>query len=206
MIALSTDQKPNRPTARSMILCVATLAMIFSVTGCQHFGGRDDCDSCNKDGRGRGRNGRNGPSFDRPFPLGEVTDAFWETQQTNAEAADFIFYDHEFEGNTARLAPAAKKHLMAVALRFEHVPFPIVIEESPHNRTPELDEARRRMIIEQLGRLGIDRAEERVVISNAFAEGITAIEGERAYYSTLGGTFGDGGGFGRRGGYGGSYR
>ena len=43
-----------------------------------------------------------GPAYDRPFPLGQVTDAHWETQQTNAEASDFIFYDHEFVGNTAQ--------------------------------------------------------------------------------------------------------
>ena len=44
-----------------------------------------------------------GPPYDRPFPLGQVTDAHWETQQTNAEAADFIFYDHEFEGRNSRM-------------------------------------------------------------------------------------------------------
>ncbi len=61
-----------------------------------------------------------GPPHDRPFPVGQVTDAHWETQQTNAEAADFIFYDHEFRydatGNhvdTAQLSPLAKKHLEA---------------------------------------------------------------------------------------------
>ncbi len=51
------------------------------------------------------------PSYDRPFPLGAVTDVFWETQQTNAEATDFILYDHEFKGNTAQLAPLARRHL-----------------------------------------------------------------------------------------------
>src|SRR4051794_41615205 len=96
-----------------------------------------------------------GPPHDRPFPLGQVTDAHWETQQTNAEAADFVFYDHEFRYDTknrvdtAELTPGAKKHLMQVALRLEHVPFPVVIEESPHNGRPELDQARRRTIVEQ---------------------------------------------------------
>src|SRR4051812_4370689 len=66
------------------------------------------------------------PAGDRPFPLGEVNDAHWETQETNAQAAKFIFHDHEFVGDTAELAPSAKKHLMQVALRLEHVPFPVV--------------------------------------------------------------------------------
>ena len=55
------------------------------------------------------------PSYDRPFPLGAVTDVFWKTQQTNAEATDFILYDHEFKGNTAQLAPLARRHLEEIA-------------------------------------------------------------------------------------------
>jgi len=143
---------------------------------------------------------RRAPAADRPFPLGAVTDAIWETQQTNAEAADFIFYDHEFVGDTAQLTPAAKKHLMQVALRLEHVPFPVVVEESEHNAQPALDQQRRKTIVEQLGRIGVDNAENRVVIANAFAEGFTAVEGESAYYSTLHGTLDGGGGWsgGRR--------
>src|SRR4030095_4753909 len=125
---------------------------------------------------------RGGAMADRPFPIGQVTDSFWETQQTNAEAADFIFYDHEFRGNTAELAPGAKKHLEQVALRLEHVPFPVVIEESPHDARPDLDQARRRTIVEQLARIGVVNAEERVIVANAFPEGYTAQEAEAAYY------------------------
>ncbi|QDU26057.1 hypothetical protein ETAA8_60990 [Anatilimnocola aggregata] len=147
-----------------------------------------------------------GPAFDRPFPIGQSTDSFWETQQTNAEAADFTFYDQEFRGDTAELGPGAKKHLESVALRLEHVPFPIVVEESRHNARPQLDEARRRTIVMHLNRMGITNADERVVVANAFAEGFTAIEAEDSYYSgILSGGFG--GGAGRRfGGTGGMYR
>jgi hypothetical protein len=153
-----------------------------------------------------GRQADNRPQVDRPFPVGQVTDSFWETQQTNAEAADFIFYDHEFRGNTAELAPGAKKHLEQVALRLEHVPFPVVIEQSPHNARPELDQARRRVIVEQLARIGVTNAQERVVVANAFPEGLTAQEAEAGYYQGVL-TGGFTGGVGRRfGGYGGVYR
>jgi hypothetical protein len=146
-----------------------------------------------------------GPGADRPFPVGQVTDSFWETQQTNAEAADFIFYDHEFRGNTAQLSPGAKQHLEQVALRLEHAPFPVVIEQSLHNAHPELDEARRQTIVEQLARIGVPSAEERVVVANAFPEGYTGIESENSYYNVIGDAFG--GGAGRRfGGTGGFYR
>jgi hypothetical protein len=152
-----------------------------------------------------------GPPMDRPFPLGQVTDSFWETQETNAEAADFIFYEHEFRYDTQRhvetaeLAPGAKRHLEQVALRLEHVPFPIVIEASEHEAHPDLSRARRQTIVEQLNRMGIVNADERVVVAPRFAEGRTAIEAERTYYNILFSGFQ--GGAGRRfGGYGGAYR
>jgi len=138
------------------------------------------------------------PPYDRPFPLGAVSDVFWETQQTNAEAADFIFYDHEFVGDTAELAPGATEHLEQVALRLEHVPFPVVIEQSRHDAHPQLDLARRQVIAEHLARMGHPDSDGRVVVAAAFAEGFTAVEGARAYHSTLGGNFTNGGGTGRR--------
>jgi hypothetical protein len=74
------------------------------------------------------------------------------------------------------------------------------------NAKPELDFARRQTIVMQLARLGVPNVEERVVIANAFAEGFTAIEGERNYYSgIIGSRFGGGGGR-RFGGSGGMYR
>jgi hypothetical protein len=182
-------------------LLIAAGASLTAV-GCHHG-------DCHGDGGGlfgRNRHGRDkGPAHDRPFPVGQVSDSFWETQQTNAEAADFVFYDHEFKGNTAELAPGAKKHLEQVALRIEHVPFPIVIEQSEHNARPMLDEARRRTIVEQLARMGVTNAEGRVVVANSFAEGITGVEAENAYWNVIGGQWGAGGGR-RFGGMGGMYR
>lgn len=164
-----------------------------------HRGGGDPC--ANGNGTGRG----NQAPYDRPFPLGAVTDVFWETQQTNAEAADFIFYDHEFRGETAQLSPAAKRHLEQIALRWEHVPFPVVIEMSEHNAKPQLDRARRQVIAEQLARLGIHNPEGRVVIADAYTPGLPGVQAERLYYRSLGNQFN--GGMGARfGGRGGTFR
>jgi len=143
-----------------------------------------------------------GPTSDRPFPIGQVSDSHWETQQTNAEAADFIVHLHEFVEETAKLAPGTKDHLEQIALRLEHVPFPVVIERYPHRRWPELDEARRRIIVESLARMGVPDAEHRVVIAPSFAEGFTAREGEQAYNQVFGSNFSGGSGFGG-GGFGG---
>jgi hypothetical protein len=86
------------------------------------------------------------------------------------------------------------------------VPFPVVVEQSPHNRQPAVDQARRQTIIEHLGRLGALDVQDRVIIANAFPEGLTAQEAEAAYY---GGVLTDsfGGGTSRRfGGFGAVYR
>jgi hypothetical protein len=85
------------------------------------------------------------------------------------------------------------------------VPFPVVIEQSLHNAKPELDLARRQTVVEQLARLGVQNIEERVIVANAFPEGLTGIEAENAYYNIISNYFG--GGAGRRfGGTGGFYR
>ena len=149
--------------------------------------------------RGVPREQKLGPPYDRPFALGQVSDSHWETQQTNAEASDFILYDHEFVGNTAKLNTGGKKHLLQIALRVEQVPFPVVVEQSPRNRNPRLDTQRRQAVVDTLTKLGLELVDSRVVVAPAFNEGIAASEGEANYYSTLGhGNFGVGGGVGRR--------
>ena len=124
-------------------------------------------------------------------------------QVDTGAGADSFSYD---DGDTAELGPGAKRHLEMVAMRLEHVPFPIVIEQSQHNAKPQLDAARRQTIVMHLNRMGITGADERVVVAGAFAEGYTGIEAERAYYGgVLNGGFN--GGAGRRfGGTGGVYR
>lgn len=178
--------------AAAALVCLPSLGCLHHRVGCN--------DGCHSGLLGHHHGARGyaafGPSYDRPFPLGQVTDSFWETQQTNAEAADFIFHDHEFVEDTALLGPSAKRHLEQVALRLEHVPFPVVIERSEFDYRPEMDEARRRMIVEQLARMGVPDAGGRVVISETFAPGITALEAEQAYYRTLGNQNSGGGRFG----------
>lgn len=171
---------------------VSSLGMVclLTFTGCQRF----NCSA---------------PSS-RPFPLGAVSDAFWETQQTNAEAGDFIFFQHEFRGQTAELAPGTKRHLESVALRLEQVPFPVVIEQNNFGHDPELDQKRQEVVVGHLTRMaGLDM-KSRVIIAPAFTKGISGIEGAQAYYSNFDnagyGTGAGGGGLGRGyGGFGGGF-
>ena len=124
---------------------------------------------------------RPGPPYDRPFPLGQVTDAHWDTQMTNGQASSFVFYDHEFIGDTTKLNVAGQKHLIQVAVRLKHVPFPIVIEETPNRKNPNLDKARRQLVIDRFGELGLHDLECRVIIAPAITEGLTGRQAEEVY-------------------------
>ena len=124
---------------RKWILGLGLLAtsVVWTASGCVH----------NNDARGA--------AHDRPFPLGAVTDAHWETQQTNAEAADFIVYTHEFRGDTTQLGPAGRRHLEEMALRLHHVPFPVVVATVENDANPELDRQRREAIAHHLAAMGV---------------------------------------------------
>ena len=58
-------------------------------------------------------------------PLGTVSDTYWQQQETNAEATEFIIYEHEFAGNTVRLNRAGEDHIKQIAVRAPNVPFPV---------------------------------------------------------------------------------
>ncbi len=140
----------------SSFVLLLTLGVSAVQAACPIFDGNGRC--CN--------NGMNGgvwsrswnkpalPPYDRPFPLGQVSDAFNETQQTNAEAADFILYDYEFVGDTATLNPKGRDHMIQIARRLPHVPFPVVVEmtEKTNNveenqRLATIDETRRANVV-----------------------------------------------------------
>jgi hypothetical protein len=121
------------------------------------------------------------PPYDRPFPLGQVTDSHWDTQMTNAQASSFIFYDHEFIGETTKLNVLGQRHLVQVAIRLRHVPFPVVIEETPNHKNPKLDADRRQAILDRFAELGLQCLDARVIIAPAIAEGILGPEAEQIY-------------------------
>jgi hypothetical protein len=147
--------------------------------------------------------------------LGQVSDAIWQDQEVNAEAAKFVVYLHEFQNGTARLNLGGEDHVKQIATRLqEGVPFPVVIERSmntpipseyqfPVHPNPALDNERRQVVVAALRLMGVADAEQRVVVAPAFSEAATSQEAEAAYLRGLqnGRTSGDfGGGFGGFGG------
>lgn len=65
-----------------------------------------------------------------PRPFGSVVDAFNNIQETNAEASDFVIYQHEWIGATSQLGSAGQDHIKEIARRLSATPFPVLVEPS----------------------------------------------------------------------------
>lgn len=132
-----------------------------------------------------------------PATLGSQTvDPFFMKQEENAEASDFVIYEHEFQGNTVRLNADGEDHLRSIADRLmQGQNYPVIVERSsmskkegtkyglPVHNDPALDEERRAVISELLAGLNVPSAN--VVIAPALTPGFTEPEGERAFNTAL---------------------
>lgn len=179
------------------ILSVLTLVVL----GASLVNAGFPCNGCGNGGLfGGGKSKPAMPPYDRPFPLGHVSDAFWETQQTNAEAADFILYDYEFVGNSATLNPMGRDHMTQIARRLPHVPFPIVIEMSEKTNDPEenreliqIDETRRANVVMWLQKFYADdptmdpeQIANRVVIAPDFVYQVNSQQAVHDFRAAMG--------------------
>lgn len=148
------------------------------------------------------------------YPLGSVVRAHTHTMQTNAEASDFILHRHEFVDETTELTSDGKDHLLEIAARLPGTPFPVLVQRSANNATPELDARRRESIVRVLAELDVPDADVRTFVAPTYGRGLTGREAESNYIRYLSTRRGRGiGGFGAPrgrfgffGGFGGSVR
>lgn len=151
----------------------------------------------------------------RPLPLGTHVDPWFQAQESNAEAIDFVVREHEWMGNSALLTEAGKDHVKQIAARANQQVFPILIEPSsksvradatyqfPVSNDSELDASRRAMLVEALQMLGVPDADSRVVVAPDMVPGYETYDVTRAISNGLNGGGGSGGGNGGFGGSGG---
>ena len=131
------------------------------------------------------------------LPLGSTVRAWYQVMETNAEAVDFIIYDHDFVGDTARLTPDGRDHVWEIAARMRSTPFPVIVQRSENNSNPELDALRRQIVVAALSSLGNADAEQRTVVSTPYGPGYNATQAEPMYYQHVrSGGFGNNGAFG----------
>lgn len=159
--------------------------------------------------------------YDAVAPLGTISDDIWQKQEENGEASDFVIYESEFVGATAKLNAAGEDHVKQIAVRMVSTPFPVIVEPSsmsvnqsdeykyPVNGNDDLDMHRRNVIVKILTAMNVQDADERVVVAPALAPGFEGFEAYRAYTNGFqnrnnNGGFGGFGGFGSGfGGFGG---
>lgn len=146
-----------------------------------------------------------------PRPMGAINDEYWRSQESNAEASDFVIYEHEWTGNSTNMNDAGKEHLKQIAVRAANVPFPILVERSSMSTRPgtkykfpvhndeQLDMQRRELIVAALGEMGVTDADQRVSVSHALTPGFQSYEAERAYSRGFNGQMGGMGGMGMGG-------
>jgi hypothetical protein len=148
-------------------------------------------------------------------PLGSLSDPVWQNQETNAEMADFIVYQHEFKKDSEYLNTGGEDHVKEIAARLlEGQDAQVVVERSdmsprqntryeyPVHPNPKLDMRRREIIVRSLVAMGVLDADSRVVVAPSFAQGLRAGEAEQAFRNgmrNVGGGMG-GGLFGGMGG------
>ncbi len=151
-----------------------------------------------------------------PSPLGALSDPIWERQEANAGPAKFIVYQHEFKKDSEWLNTGGEDHVKQIAARLQRgVDVQVIIERSmtspraemeypyPVYPNPELDMRRREIVVRCLAAMGVEDADECVVVAPSFAQGITGNEADAAYRQGLGGAGFGAPGIGGLGGFGG---
>ena len=181
-------------------------------TGCcrPSFIGCGGC--CGLFGGLKGRLSHRSLAIPDQYPVGAVERAHFHQMQTNAEAADFILYQHDFVGETAELTPDGKDKILEIAARMRSTPFPVLVERTWNNADPELDSYRRELVVMVLAEKGNPDANNRTFVSPAYGPGKQSLEAAPEYYQNTyissgnnqnnngGGGGGGGGGFGGGGG------
>jgi hypothetical protein len=128
------------------------------------------------------------------LPPGVVGGAHFETMATNALQSKYVIYRHEWIanindegtrilGNAApedlvKLSRSGVQHLQAMASNLSRVNYPVILETS---YDPELDEARRCMVLETLCPMLPEAADVNVVIAVPNEEGMRGPEAIRTF-------------------------
>ena len=155
----------------------------------------------------RGRLSNRSLAIPDQYPVGAIERAHFHQMQTNAEAADFILYQHDFVGETAELTPDGKDKVLEIAARMRSAPFPVLVERTWNNADPERDSYRRELVALILTEKGNPDANNRTFVSPAYGPGKQSLEAAPEYYLntyvTSGNNNNNGGGGGGGGGFGG---
>lgn len=114
------------------------------------------------------------PAVPQMHPLGSVSYAHYHAMEANGEAADFVVNRSDFEPGSTDLSLAGRDHILEIGARMAGTPFPVLVERSEAD--PDIDTKRRSVVVEVLTQLGNADAEQRVMVSRPYSDGVRAAE------------------------------
>jgi len=123
-------------------------------------------------------------------PLGQFLYEHGKTQVANGTAARMTLYHYDFVEGRNALNQRGKDQLAKIAALLPHNFFPVVVERTPE--APDLAEARRLLVLNELARSSFPIPRERVMVGVPMAEGLSGVEAEIVYRNLIGQTTGGG--------------
>lgn len=156
-----------------------------------------------------------------PPPPGSSTCAWHQAENAKARGYDWVIAQHQWYQGGEQLGPDGQERLGRLAAQWRESPRPVVIEphtilvrrdlsddygksepqlyEEAVKSAQELDERRRRHVVEQLASRGFEDADERVVIARPPYDTLYGQDAEMAFQQIEFGGMGGMGGMGGRG-------
>ena len=120
--------------------------------------------------------------FQQP-PLGYSVAEHFRTQVRNGAAARMTLYDLDFVTGSNKLNYRGKDRLRHVVDMLMALPFPLVIERTP--RFPELADARRQAVMDELNEWKISVPPNRIIVGIPIAFPLYGLEAEAIYQNLL---------------------
>lgn len=136
------------------------------------------------------KKGQGAPREAYAKPLGESLYATGRTMVANGAAARLTLYQFDFVPGTDQLSVRGQQQLMRMVPLLNEHPFPLVIERT--QCTPSLDDQRRLVVLNELGRVGTPIPAERVVIGIPTSAGLSGVEAQVEFRRLLQQTFSGG--------------
>lgn len=153
---------------RSLSLVMFSWAALMA--GCKYDGGWAWCtDNC-----------ADIPCGAIPPPAGTYSCQWQREQAARAQQDFYVIHEYEWSMAGEKLGPDGRRHVGAIASHLGEGPQQVMVAESDNDK---LNAARRKAIIENLQKLGVFDAENRVVVGESQAEGLYGQEAVR--YGTI---------------------
>jgi hypothetical protein len=120
-------------------------------------------------------------------PFGSTVNCLLGAQVENGLVSQLALYQYDFGDpvlgdNPAQLSPEGRRQLAKMAEVIDHSPWPIIVETANDSA---LDEARRRYVISELGRLTRNTVADQRVVVDVIPNQLRGVEAEIFYHGLL---------------------